>query len=344
MLKIINSPQEIARRLSLAENRRTEIQQVHAIYPLQVSEYYLGLARSNREDDPILRQCLPSAAEINPELQAGGDPDALAEERCSPVPRLVHRYPDRALFICNNCCATHCRHCLRKRHWAQVIPPPQDCELQAAVDYLKKHPEVREILISGGDPLMLPPEALQRTLEAFASVDSVEMLRIGSRVPVTAPSLVTPELSAIIGHTRKTIWLATHFNHPWEITPQAAQAVDNLIRAGIPVVNQAVLLKGINDDADTLRELFTGLLRIKVKPYYLFHGDPILGCMHFRTGIEAGIELMNKLRGRVSGLALPAFAFDLPDGHGKIRLEARTQISSNPDVFLNYQGIPVKYK
>jgi len=341
--KILTTPSAIAARLALSAEDLRGLEAAHQVYPLRVTEYYLSLARSASLADPILRQCLPHPDEISPEIQGDGEPDPLAEEACLVAPRTVHRYPDRVLFVCNNCCATRCRHCLRKRHWELTMPPPTDGELDQAVAYLTAHPEVREVLVSGGDPLMMPPDALRHILARLSTPQSIEILRVGTRVPVTDPErLSTAHLEALRG-CGKPVWVATHFNHPWELTPEAGEAVARLVDGGIPVVNQAVLLRGVNDNPETLRELFTGLLRLRIKPYYLFHGDPVQGAMHFRTGIDQGLALLDALRGRVSGLALPAFAFDLPGGKGKIRLEAEDVISRHPDVFRSYEGQVVEY-
>lgn len=343
--EIIRGIPQLEECLGLPSGAMAELAKVAEVYPIQATRYYIGLARSKDwHTDPILMQCVPSPEELS--CDNCGAPDALDECGKSPVPRLVHRYPDRALFLTCNSCAIHCRHCMRKRNWAISLPAPTDDELNACVKYVKAHTEIREILISGGDCLMLADETVKRILHAFASVDHVEMLRIGSRMPVVMPSRITPELCEILENCGKTVWVATHFNHPWEITPEAAKAADMLTRAGIPLVNQTVLLKNINDDAETMRQLFTGLLKIKIKPYYLFHGDPIKGAMHFRTGIQKGLDILNELRGRVSGMALPAYAFDLPGGEGKIRLQPE-QIkeyspSGNP-VFVNYEGKSVEY-
>jgi len=216
----------------------------------------------------------------------------------------------------------------------------------AAVDYVSKHREIREILISGGDPLTLDDDDIAHVLKAFATVDHLEMLRVGSRVPVVMPQRLTESLCDILGSCGKTVWLAAHFNHPAELSEESRQAVERLLRHGVPVVNQSVLLKGVNDDEETLRLLFTGLLKMKVKPYYLFHGDPIEGTMHFRTGVKRGLELMAALRNRVSGMAMPAFSFDLPESGGKIRLEPGCELEKAGDgyAFTSFEGRKVIYK
>lgn len=310
-------------------------------YPMQATPHYLSLAKTLDVMDPILRQCVATEEELQ-----GGTPDPFGEEAYSPVPRLVHRYPDRALFMTTSRCATHCRHCMRKRNWQCFDGKPTEDVLAAAVDYVAKHREIREILISGGDPLTLEDDELAHVLQAFADIDHVEMLRVGSRVPVVMPQRMTESLCDILGGCGKTVWLAAHFNHPVELSEESRQAVERLLRHGVPVVNQSVLLKGVNDDAETLRLLFTGLLKMKVKPYYLFHGDPIEGTMHFRTGVERGLELMAALRNRVSGMAMPAFSFDLPESGGKIRLEPNDKLEREDGglAFTSFEGRKIIYK
>ena len=329
-----------ARRVMEALGRRAD-SEVCRRYPMQATPHYLSLAKTLDVMDPILRQCVATGEELQ-----GGTPDPFGEEAYSPVPRLVHRYPDRALFMTTSCCATHCRHCMRKRNWQCFDGKPTEDVLAAAVDYVAKHREIREILISGGDPLTLEDDELAHVLQAFADIDHVEMLRVGSRVPVVMPQRMTESLCDILGGCGKTVWLAAHFNHPAELSEESRQGVERLLRHGVPVVNQSVLLKGVNDDAETLRLLFTGLLKMKVKPYYLFHGDPIEGTMHFRTGVERGLELMAALRNRVSGMAMPAFSFDLPESGGKIRLEPNDKLEREDGglAFTSFEGRKIIYK
>ena len=310
-------------------------------YPMQATPFYLCLARVANIMDPILRQCVASEEELQ-----GGTPDPFGEEAYSPVPRLVHRYTDRALFMTTSRCATHCRHCMRKRNWQCFDGKPSEDVLSSAVDYVSKHREIREILISGGDPLTLEDDEIAHVLKAFAMVEHLEMLRVGSRIPVVMPQRLTESLCEILGGCGKTVWLAAHFNHPAELSEESRLAVERLLRHGVPVVNQSVLLKGVNDDAETLRLLFTGLLKMKVKPYYLFHGDPIEGTMHFRTGVERGLELMAELRNRVSGMAIPAFSFDLPESGGKIRLEPGCELEREDGglAFTSFEGRRIIYK
>ena len=312
-------------------------------FPIQTTPFYLSLANSTALDDPVLMQCVPQGGELS---DCNGAPDPFHEQDASPVPRLVHRYHDRALFLSCGSCAVHCRHCMRKRVWDEIMPAPTDGELAECVAYLEGHPEVREVLISGGDPLTLEDEDIERIIAAFASVKSVEMLRIGSRTLVALPQRYTDRLCAILGNAGKTVWIAAHFNHPQELSREAETAVLRLMAHGVPVVNQTVLLKGINDDADTLAALFTGLLRLRIKPYYLFHGDPVSGTTCFRTGIAKGVELMSELRGRISGMALPAFAIDLPEGGGKVRLEPDSYVGESQNgkpVYRKHDGSHIEY-
>ncbi len=298
-------------------------------YPAAVTDYYLSLANADDPDDPILRQCRPDPRELDDEDAA--DPDPLAEVRDSPLPGLVHRYPDRVLLVVTNRCAVRCRHCLRKRIWAADQAETLDLEcLDGVVAYLERHTEVREVLVSGGDPLTLTNYRLDHLLSRLRSVPHLEILRIGTRMPVVQPNRITHELCRVL-RSHRPLWLATQFNHPAELTAEARAACARLLDSGLPIVNQTVLLKGVNEDADTLESLFRGLLNFGVKPYYLFHGDPVRGTRHFRTGVRAGITLMSTLRERLSGLALPAFAVDLPGGAGKVILTPETPVRDMPD-------------
>ncbi len=338
----IRTPEQLLKIIPLPEEALSAIRKVHARYPLQITPYYLSLALKASLDDPILRQCLPEPDELQDDQ---GRPDALDEERCCPIPRLVHRYPDRVLYITGNYCAVHCRHCMRKRHWEVNMGAPSSEEIKNAANYLERHPQIREVLISGGDPLLLPEDKLAEIIQAFSAVPSIEMLRFGSRVPVALPQRLTPEFCRLLA-SGKPAWLAAHFNHAQELTPEAALAAENLLKAGIPMVNQTVLLKGINDSVEALRNLFTGLLRLKIKPYYLFHGDPIQGTMHFRTGVNKGLELLDALRGNISGMALPSYAFDLPGGAGKIRLEPDMTKGKDPKghtIYRSFEGREIPY-
>ena len=312
----VRAPERLAALLRLSPAARAEVARVAARYPLLSTPYYLSLAATLTPADPIVRQILPDPRELQDAPSAC--PDPLGEEQDSPVPGVVHRYPDRALLLPTYRCAVLCRHCLRKRCWGRRAVSP--AQLEVALEYLRGQRGIREVLVSGGDPLLLPAPRLFGLLTALRAIPHVEVIRLGSRLPVVLPQRLTPRFCARLG-AAGPLWLATQFNHPLELTPETDTAIANLLRAGIPTVNQTVLLAGVNDDAETLARLGRGLLRQRVKPYYLFHGDPVAGTLHFRTGVARGLHLLETLERTVSGLAVPAFAFDLPAGGGKVRLE-----------------------
>jgi lysine 2,3-aminomutase len=287
-------------------------------YPFAITPYYLALWDPSDPGDPLRRQCFPDPREIDPD--AGGREDPLDEEGAMPVPGLVHRYPDRCLAITNGVCALHCRHCNRKRMWRRKETGGTRERLQAMVDYVARTPALREVIVSGGDPLLLSERLLDWFLGALRAIPHVEVLRIGSRAPVTLPMRVTKGLCAMLKRHRP-LWFNTQFNHPREITPESAQACERLLAAGIPVSNQSVLLKGINDDYETMRSLLYGLERISVRPYYLFQCDPVRGTDHFRAEIWTGMGIMEQLRRNVSGLCLPRYVLDCPGGRGKVSLQ-----------------------
>jgi lysine 2,3-aminomutase len=339
----IRDPDVLCRWLGLTPAASDAVRHVARRYPLLATPYYLALAERADPEDPIIRQVLPDPRELAPD--EAGSPDPLAEGRDSPVPGLIHRYPDRALLVATHRCAVLCRHCMRKRAWRSEVEDAPPVDFGPALTYLREHTGIREILISGGDPLLLPEAVLFGLLAALQALPHIEIVRLGSRLPVVLPQRLTPEFCARLG-AAPPVWLATQFNHPRELTPETATAVGNLLRAGIPVVNQTVLLRGVNDDAPTLAALCTGLLRQRVKPYYLFHGDPVAGTLHFRTGVERGLQLLEELQRTVSGLAVPAFAFDLPGGGGKIRLEPPLRCGTLPDgtaVYRDRAGRPQAY-
>lgn len=287
-------------------------------YPFAITPYYLSLQDPSDEGDPLRRQCFPDPKELS--LSQGGVEDPLAEERDMPVPGLIHRYADRCLVIATSVCAVHCRHCNRKRMWrGKKLRGTRD-RLQTMVNYVARTPSIREVIVSGGDPLMLSDKTLDWFLGALRAIPHVEVLRIGSRTPVTLPMRVTPDLCGILKRHRP-LWFNTQFNHAREITPESAAACERLLMAGIPVSNQSVLLKGVNDDYETMRDLLYGLERISVRPYYLFQMDPVAGGDHFRTEVWTGLAIMEKLWRNISGLCLPRYVLDCPGGRGKIPLQ-----------------------
>jgi len=311
-------------------------------FPLAITPYYASLIRSLDEKDPIFMMAVPRDKELwNPPFLRE---DPLAEELTMPVPGLVHRYPDRVLLIATSACAMYCRYCTRKR----VTGMRESCisgpRIKKTVEYLSKHPEVKDVVISGGDPLTMTTKGLERILSALRSVKTVEIIRIGTKVPVTLPMRITDELVSMLKNYHP-LWINTHFNHPCEITPESAQACSKLVDAGIPVGNQSVLLKGINDDPDIMEKLLRGLVRMRVRPYYLFQCDLVAGVEHFRTPLSRGIEIMERLRGRLSGIAIPNFVVDMPHGGGKVPVLPNYIVSVSPThtVLRNANGMLVSY-
>lgn len=285
--------------------------------PAAVTPYYAGLIETPDATDPLYRQCIPHPDEQSPGPFRSVDP--LDEDAHMPVPRLIHRYRDRAVLLTTSTCFVHCRHCMRRRTEARTIGPISERELKTVIDYLGAHPELRDVIVSGGDPLTLDDEPLDRMLTALRSVPTLEILRIGTRAPATLPMRVTDALTERLSR-RHPLYVNTHFNHPRELTEASKQACERLANAGIPLSNQTVLLRGVNDHADTLEALFRGLLRMRVRPYYLFQCDLVKGTAHFRVPIEKGLELMEQLRARLDGLAIPQYAVDLPGARGKTPL------------------------
>jgi lysine 2,3-aminomutase len=304
-----------------------------SLYPMRINPYYMGLIQ--KKDDPIWKQAVPSIDELQDEVCFD---DPLNEENLSPVPNLIHKYPDRVLFLVSSQCAMYCRFCTRKRKVGTQRMVISKETVAAGIDYIGSHPEIRDVLISGGDPLLLADERLDEILTAVRAISSVEIIRIGTRVPCTLPMRVTVRLAKLLKKFHP-LYINTHFNHPAEITPQSAKACGRLADAGIPLSCQTVLLRGINDDPHIMRELMHRLLRIRVRPYYLFQADMTRGTNHFRTSIATGKEIMRSLIGYTSGLAVPTYALDAPGGGGKIPL-LPDYITDDGDrlVFTNYQG------
>ncbi|HEM47163.1 MAG TPA: KamA family radical SAM protein, partial [Alphaproteobacteria bacterium] len=311
-------------------------------FPLAITPYYASLIRRPVPGDPIFAMSVPQMEELADPAFLLDDP--LEEDEDMPVPGLVHRYPDRALLIVTTTCAMYCRHCTRKRVAGQRETSISATRLRQVTTYLSQHPEIRDVIISGGDPLTMPTEALERVLAALRAIPSVEIIRIGSRVPVTLPMRVTDELVAML-RKYHPVWINTQFNHPSELTKEAAEACGRLVDAGIPLGNQSVLLKGVNDDPRVMEELLRGLIRMRVRPYYLFQCDLVRGVEHFRTSLLRGIEIMEYLRGRVSGIAIPTFVVDAPGGGGKLPVLPNYVVSVSPThvVLRNFEGMLVSY-
>ncbi len=314
---------------------------VVARYPLRIPPYYAALIDPEDPCDPLAPMVLPSPCELQP--APGLQDDPLAEQRHMPTPRLVHRYRDRALLLTTLQCAAYCRHCTRKRIVGQrgLLSA---AELRSVVAYLQAHPEVQDVLVSGGDPLVLEDTDLERVLAALRAVKSVRVLRVGTRLPAVLPMRITDDLAALLAR-HAPLYVSTHFNHPRELTPEARLACARLRRAGVPLANQTVLLAGVNDDAHTMEQLCRGLLEAGVRPYYLLQSDLTRGVEHLRTPLARGLEIMEWLRGRVSGLAIPTFVVDGPDGSGKMPLLPNYALSWGPGrtVLRNFEGQMVVY-
>lgn len=286
---------------------------VVARYPLKINPGYLALIED--VGDPIWRQCVPDVLE----LKRDGFVDPLAEEQYSPVPAIIHRYSDRVILLAANNCAGYCRFCTRKRKVGSSEHAVSFRDLRDGIDYITADSRIRDVILSGGDPLILPDTVLEDLLARIYTIPHVEMIRIGSRVPVTLPERITPALCAML-KKYAPIYLNTHFNHPRELTPRVAEACALLADHGIILSNQTVLLRGVNDDAVTMTELLRGLLKIRVRPYYLHQMDLVEGTAHFRTSLQTGLDIIRALRGPVSGMACPHFVVDLPSGKGKAPL------------------------
>ena len=311
----------------------TALEEVIANFPMRINPYFLNLVKT--PDDPLWKQCVPDPAELEDTICIE---DPLGEENLSPVPNLVHRYPDRALFLVTNQCAMYCRFCTRKRKVGTNRMQISADTVNAGLDYLHKTPEIRDVLISGGDPLLLDDENIEKLLIKLRRIPSIEVLRIGTRVPCTLPMRITKRLVSILKKFHP-LFINTHFNHPAEITPEAARACALLADGGIPLGCQTVLLKGINDDPAVILNLMRALLRIRVKPDYLFQADLARGTNHFRTHTETGIAIIRSLIGRISGMGIPTLALDAPGGKGKIPLSPDYILAKGDNlVFNSYCG------
>src|SRR6266851_4282813 len=293
-----------------------DLEQVAARYAVAVTPDIAALIDMDDSDDPIARQFIPRAEELA--VQPGESADPIGDHTHSPVAGIVHRYPDRVLFKLVHVCAVYCRFCFRR----EMVGPGKATALSSAayrgaLDYIREHREIWEVILSGGDPLMLSPRRLAEIMADLAAIDHVKIIRIHTRVPVADPARVSPEMVTALKVEGATTWLAIHANHPRELSGTARAAVARLADAGIPLVSQSVLLRGVNDDAATLEALMRALVECRIKPYYLHHGDLAPGTAHLRTTLEQGQELMRVLRGRVSGLCQPDYVLDIPGGHGK---------------------------
>lgn len=332
------TPEELSRVVSLSPEEEKALLYPSMKLPLRVTPYYLSLIDPGDPEDPLRRSVVPLAAECF--VSPGEAADPLDEEGDCQVPGIVHRYPDRVLFLVTGFCSTYCRYCTRSRKVGDSHRTPlTEEQIDAALAYIASHKEVRDVLVSGGDPLTLSNDRLESLLARIRKIPHVEFLRIGTKVPAVLPQRVTPELVKMLKRYHP-LWISIHFTHPREITPESAKACERLADAGIPLGSQTVLLKGINDDTTTLKRLFQRLLAVRVRPYYLYQCDPIIGSAHFRTDIERGLELISSLRGFTTGYAVPTYVVDAPGGGGKVPLYPSTLVGreENRVMLKNYQG------
>jgi lysine 2,3-aminomutase len=289
-------------------------------FAVSVTPHFAALMNPLDPSCPIRRQMVPSSDEFT--VSRGDMEDPCGEDHASAVEGLVHRYPDRVLLLALDTCASYCRYCTRSRLVSQGSLDALPRRMGDILDYLRAHTEVRDVLLSGGDPLLMSDDRLDALLGSLREIEHIELLRIGSRVPGFLPQRITPELAAVL--RRHRVWLSLHFSHPLELTPEVAAACDLLADHGIPLGSQTVLLRGVNDDSVVLKKLFHGLVKNRVRPYYLYQADPVVGTAHLRTSIDRGLEIMSELRGHTSGYAVPTYVVDAPGGGGKIPVQPET--------------------
>jgi len=337
----ITTVEQLSEYVELTGEQKAEIEEVGQTYRWAVTPHLAGLMDPQDPNCPIRMQFLPSRRELENTYCV---PDPLDEESMHPVPAITKRYPDRLIIYTTNQCASFCRHCQRRRLIGEADAHTPREQVFEAIEWIAEHPEVRDVLLTGGDALMLPTEWLETIIAELRTIPHVEIIRIGTRVPVSLPQRVDQELCEMLSRYHP-VWLNTQFNHPKELTPEAALACDMLSRAGIPLGNQSVLLRGVNDDPQVMKRLAHALLRIRVRPYYLFQCNPTRGTEHFRTPLQRGIEIIESLRGWTSGLAIPTFVVNAPGGGGKMPVGPNYVLSWGPDYVLmrNWRGEVARY-
>ncbi len=339
----ITSVDELAARLTLQDDELAGARRAAlAGLPLRITPYYLSLCHPTDANCPIRRQVVPRLAEA--EVVAGDLVDPLGERAHEAAPYLVRRYPDRALLLATDQCAIYCRFCTRSRVVGGGHGPAPMAQLEAAFAYLQQQPQIRDVIISGGDPLAMSSGRLVRLIERLRRIRHIEVIRLATRLPVCLPQRIQPELLAAL-RPHHPLWIMTHFNHPTELTDEAARACKLLADGGFPVMNQTVLLRGVNDNADTLMRLFRGLIRWRVRPYYLMQMDPVAGSAHLRTPFQCGLDIMEALQGRLSGIALPKLILDTPGGEGKVPLGPNYVLRRSPGrvVVRTHRHVEVEY-
>ncbi|MDI9441702.1 MAG: lysine 2,3-aminomutase [Bacillota bacterium] len=332
----------LAQHIPLTRQEEEEIAKVLTVFRMGITPYYASLMDPDDPNCPIRRQAIPTIAETY--FGTADMHDPLSEEKDSPVPGLTHRYPDRVLFLITDQCSMYCRHCTRRRFAGQRDGGVDWKYIEQGVEYIRNTPAVRDVLLSGGDALLMADSRLETIIQMLREIPHVEVIRIGTRTPVVMPQRITDDLVNMLKKYHP-IWLNTHFNHAKEITPEAAAACEKLVDAGIPVGNQSVLLRGVNDNPETMKELVLKLVKIRVRPYYIYQCDLSAGIEHFRTKVSKGIEIMEALRGHISGYAVPTYVIDVPGGGGKTPVMPQYLLSMSPTkvVLRNYEGVIATY-
>jgi len=338
----ITSVEELSKLTPLSIRDQVNMTLVTEKFPISITPFYFCLINPDDPYDPIRKQAMPAYEEIA--LSGILSEDPLEEERDSVIPGLVHRYPDRVLLVVTDICPMFCRHCTRKREWRRGLWVRQAEEIDRMMAYIRSDRRIRDVIISGGDPLTLSTRHLESIIQKIREIEHVEIIRIGSRVPVVLPQRIDDELCGMLSKY-SPIWLNTHFNHANELTAEAKAACEKMLRHGIPVNNQSVLLAGVNDSVERQLKLCHGLLKAKIRPYYLFQADEVEGTEHLRTTVEKGMRIIEGMRGHTSGLAIPTYVIDLPGGGGKVPLQVSYLVSRAEGqlVFRNYLGKIYRY-
>ncbi len=338
----IETFEELNKYFTFDADEAEGIKMALAKFRMAITPYYLSLIDPNDPFDPIRRQAIPQGAECN--IAPADLNDPLHEDEDSPAPGLTHRYPDRVLFLITDMCSMYCRHCTRRRFAGQKDDESPSQRIEKCLEYIERTPQVRDVLLSGGDALMVSDQKLEYIIGRLRKIPHVEIVRIGSRTPVVCPQRITDDLCNMLKKYHP-IWLNTHFNHPNEFTPEAAEALAKLANAGIPLGNQTVLLRGVNDCVHVMKKLMHELVRNRVRPYYIYQCDLSMGLEHFRTPVSKGIEIIENLRGHTSGYAVPTFVVDAPGGGGKTPVMPQYVISQSPDkvILRNFEGVITTY-
>jgi lysine 2,3-aminomutase len=337
----LNSLDELAEVINLTDMEKKALG-AQGLFRVDITPYFASLIDPDDPHCPVRKQVIPTAREMV-SFESMME-DSLSEDKHSPVPGLVHRYPDRVLMLVTTQCASYCRYCTRSRIVGDPTQTFSRAEFDAQIDYIEKTPQIRDVLLSGGDPMVLAPKLLDMILSRLRAIPHVEIIRLGSRVPVFLPMRVTEEFCEMVSKYHP-LWINIHVNHPKEITPELAAAADRLTRAGVPLGNQSVLLAGVNDSVHIQRKLVHDLVRIRVRPYYLYQCDLVEGSGHFRTSVSKGVEIMEGLRGHTSGYAVPTYVVDAPGGGGKIPVQPNYVVSQAPGkvVLRNFEGFITTY-